>query len=160
MLPEDDWANLKRIAENHGRGFLVSVFQPGGLAMAKRLGCKRIKVASRAAMPFPYRDWGGEFIVSDGFDEFYNPDPAVLARIRFMQCVPDYPPPLAEAKWHGDPAIGLSDHSGTPWVAIDALARGCKMIEVHVDGMPGSIAFEQLKLITEARDAFAAMSPS
>ena len=58
---------------------------------------------------------------------------------------------------------GFSDHSGTPWRAIDAISRGCKLIEVHfyidpLDAGPdllASLNINELKLVCEARDAFA-----
>ena len=152
-LPFEDWAAIKDLTEKFGMSFLVSVFQHGGLKMAKELGCTRIKVASRAAKTFPYDDWDGEFLVSASMNGAIT---HWKYPVQCLECIPKYPTPMNEARW---PAgyNGLSDHSGNPWVAIDALARGCPIVEVHVDGMPGSITFDQLKLICEARDAFAAM---
>ena len=58
---------------------------------------------------------------------------------------------------------GLSDHSGTIYPALDAMARGASVIEVHIklnDKGPdaaSSITPYNLKQICEARDAFAEM---
>jgi sialic acid synthase SpsE len=58
---------------------------------------------------------------------------------------------------------GFSDHSGSPWRAIDAISRGCKLVEVHfyidpLDAGPdllASLNLDELRLVCEARDAFA-----
>ena len=163
MLTFNEWKWIKAECTLNGVNFLVSVFQHGGLKMAKDLGCTRIKVASRAAQSFPYRDWEGDFIISEGMCRpVHMRSPA---RVTTMQCCMEYPTPLVKARWQdgrqevtdNSLGFGLSDHSGNPWIAIDAIARGCPMVEVHVDGMPGSVTFEQLKLICEARDNFMAM---
>ena len=56
-------------------------------------------------------------------------------------------------------------HSGTIWPALDAMARGCPIVEVHfrmerMGDNPDrvvSLTPAQLTLIREARDAFAEM---
>jgi hypothetical protein len=40
------------------------------------------------------------------------------------------------------------------------MARGCKLVELHVDGMPGSLSFKQFEMVAEAADAFADMRRS
>jgi sialic acid synthase SpsE len=77
--------------------------------------------------------------------------------VRF-ECEANYPSTL---KWRGD-APGFSDHSGNPWRAIDAIARGCQWVEVHFyddpseagPDLPASLDPDQLALVCKVRDAF------
>jgi sialic acid synthase SpsE len=58
---------------------------------------------------------------------------------------------------------GFSDHSGKPFLGIDAISRGCKLLEVHfkVDGidagldLPACLTVDELRLVCEARDYYA-----
>lgn len=162
----DSWKWVKDQCDDIGIDFLASVFQPTGIEWLKELQPKYYKVASRAAKTYPYQDVPGPFLISDGFGlpqghERLIPEPAY-----FLQCTPKYPTPLPEARWI-DPVgstyrCGLSDHSGTPWPAIDAIARGAKFIEVHFgdkegpDG-PVNLTTTELKLICRFRDAVTEM---
>lgn len=58
-----------------------------------------------------------------------------------LQCTSEYPTPperiglgaLADLRgWTWEPTVGLSDHSGTPWAGIAAVALGAAIVEVHV----------------------------
>lgn len=152
--------------------FFASAFQPTAVQWLKQLGVKAYKVASRAAATYPYDAVPGLFIVSDGMVGG-SADAMALRRKReadsiWLQCRSKYPTPLAEAQWDWDLDYGdrgLSDHSGTIWPGLDAMARGCPMLEVHFaidkadagNDAPVVLTVDQLKLLCEARDAFAAM---
>lgn len=92
-----------------------------------------------------------------------------------FQCTTNYPTKLEdvginvidEYKKKFDCVVGLSDHSGTPYPALAAMARGgADLIEVHVTfdrRMYGpdtiaSVTFDELNLICRSRDAFHVMS--
>jgi sialic acid synthase SpsE len=168
-LTLDEWRTVKQKADDLGIDFLASAFQPTAVEWLKELNVSAYKVASRAAKTYPYDSVPGPFIISTGFgvplfpgpvDGF--PDPVCYP----LHCVPKYPCPLSEARYptfDGNLSFsGLSDHSGTPWPAMDALARGAKIIEVHFgdkegpDG-PVNLTLDELKLICDFRDALKEM---
>lgn len=155
-LVYEDWFDIKEYCEDIGIGFMVSPFCQKGVEWAITLDCDYIKVASRNTAVFPYDICKGErLIISDGMHEI----PPVDA-IR-LQCTSKYPTPMEEARWVRHD--GLSDHSGTPYPAMDALARGAKAVEVHLSfdewdrDRNSSVRKHHLKQICEFRDAIARM---
>lgn len=147
------WRIVKARAESLGLVFLASAFQNSTVDWLGALNVDATKVASRAATNFPYERAPKPFLISTGMEY-----PAVEGAI-YLECESNYP---STAQWTGK-FPGFSDHSGTPWRAIDAIARGCKLVEVHfyIDpedagpDLPASLDRDQLKLVCEARDAFA-----
>ena len=92
------------------------------------------------------------------------------AEFTLMQCTSRYPTPLSEVglnvleemrRRYSCP-VGLSDHSGTPFPALAAMARGASVIELHVTfdrrmfgpDVSASITFDELAFLSQARDAF------
>jgi N-acetylneuraminate synthase len=125
---------------------------------------------------------GGHILVSSGMSPWQEIDDTVAllssrgAEFVVMQCTSRYPTPLSEVglnvleelrKRYSCP-VGLSDHSGTPFPALAAMARGAAVIELHVTfdrlmfgpDVPASITFEELGFICRARDAFVEMDGS
>lgn len=151
----DDWLLVKDACDDLGVGFLASVFQHTTVNWMQALGAPAIKVASRAARDFPYSEAPGTLLVSLGM----YPPPAGRAGVVLFECESNYPSTL---RWAGSQP-GFSDHSGTPWRAIDAMARGCEWVEVHFyvhpqhagPDLPASLDCEELELVCLARDAFA-----
>ncbi len=161
MLTLEKWKGVKRYADDLGLHFFASVFQKTGIEWGKELEFPVWKVASRAADMFPYDEVPGPFLVSDGMNYFESITFGGPTLCR-LHCVMKYPTPLSEALY--DVAYdGLSDHSGTIFPALDAMARGASVIEVHIklnDTGPdatSSITPYNLRQICEARDGFAAM---
>jgi N,N'-diacetyllegionaminate synthase len=164
----ETWAKIKESAEAYGMDFLASAFQPTAVQWLKKLNVAAYKVASRAAATYPYDAVPGPFLISDGMHMVkINPNRSGAIR---LQCIPKYPTPLKEARWERGPDAddyghGLSDHSGTVWPGLDAMARGCPLIELHfaidkADAGPDAavcLTVDELKLLCQARDAFAAM---
>lgn len=153
VMSLDDWRQVKEFTEACGMMFLASVFQHSTVGWLNKLGVEATKVASRAAEKFPYPMAPAPFLISTGM-KFPERDDAI-----YLQCEANYP---STAKWFNN-WHGFSDHSGTPWRAIDAISRGCSLIEVHfyideIDAgpdLPASLNLDELKLVCEARDAFA-----
>lgn len=168
MLDEKDWAWIKDNVEDRPGSptsptpvFLASAFQYGAVKMLTRLGVKAYKVGARAADTFPWVE-DAPHIVSINF----MLSRTIRTRIYVaLACRGKYPTPLNEARWNMAEGFtwpeGLSDHSGTPWPAIDAIMRGAYVVEVHVKlddegagpDASSAVTFDQLKLICEARDA-------
>lgn len=154
-ISDSRWKTIHTVCQSAGIDLILSAFQPSGVELINELGITH-KVASRAAGNYPYDIMKGESIGSNGFHE-------PLTHY-ILQCNPTYPAPM-EA-WRCMETDGISDHSGTVWPAIDALAREENpIIEVHfrpVGFEPGpdapvELTTSQLKLICEARDAFTEM---
>lgn len=168
LLPLETWAAIKDNCEAHGMEFMASAFQPTAVDWLNQLGVKRFKVASRAVEAFPYEKAKGEFIVSNGMGMKWPDVPH-----KKLMCVSKYPTPLSDAGWapsviHGAGfmwnADGLSDHSGTPWPAIDALARGAEIVEVHFKteysrgpDLASSVTVDELKMICDFQKALKEM---
>lgn len=168
-ISDSRWKTIHTVCQSAGIDLILSAFQPSGVELINELGITH-KVASRAAGNYPYDMMRGQSIGSNGF---------VRPRTDYvLQCAPEYPVPLSRAAWEaphlesvsGEEYLetttdGLSDHSGAVWPAIDALARGAGIIEVHFrpEGFepgpdaPVELTTSQLKLICEARDAFTEM---
>jgi len=154
-----EWLQVKSAAKNLGLDLLVSIFQNSAIELAHSLELRYIKVASRARRSFPFIAFPEhEFLVSTDI-QFARP-----SRWHLMYCVPEYPAPLWKARWD-DRMEGLSDHSGMVWPGIDAICRGARFLEVHfcpdeLDPGPDKLVcltVEQLKQLTECRDAIAGM---
>lgn len=151
-LDPDGWRAVNTYAGWRGIDLLFSAFERNTVSLAASLNPRYVKVASRAARDFPYDVLPDRtFLVSDGMYE--PPDRPDVIR---FQCEANYP---STSRW-GGVHPGFSDHSGTPWRAVDALLRGCAMIEVHFfinpcdagPDLPASLTLDQLRTVCEARD--------
>lgn len=151
-LDPDEWEEVGSYADWRGVDLLFSAFEYSTARFAPPHSPRYVKVASRAARDFPYDVLPGRtFLVSDGMYE--PPDRPDVIR---FQCEANYP---STSRW-GGVHPGFSDHSGTPWRAVDALLRGCAMIEVHFfinpcdagPDLPASLTLDQLRTVCEARD--------
>jgi len=161
LLTLEQWKAVKAECDIHNIDFLASVFQMQGIEWLKELEPKYYKVASRAVWNYPYELVSpGPFLISMGDLEFRKEFGPWPQRGEGLDCVMKYPAPLNEAMWEGESA-GLSDHSGTVWPGLDAIARGADFLEVHFcpDGTnPGNDApvclnFNQLKLLCDFNKA-------
>ncbi|KKK61259.1 hypothetical protein LCGC14_3016130, partial [marine sediment metagenome] len=133
MLHLREWKNVKQFAENQDIDFFASVFQKTGIEWGKELEFPVWKVASRAALTFPYEEVAGPFLVSLGAHDPTELDFIGTKNVRGMYCIMKYPTPLNQSRWHWQfNCTGLSDHSGTIFPALDAMARGASVIEVHI----------------------------
>jgi N-acetylneuraminate synthase len=90
-----------------------------------------------------------------------------------MQCTSAYPTPLEavglnvldELRREFDCPVGLSDHSGSMFPGLAALARGANLLEVHVTfdrrmfspDTAASLTFDELKIVCQMRDALSTM---
>lgn len=161
MLHLREWKNVKQFAKDQGIDFFASVFQMTGIEWGKELEFPVWKVASRAATTFPYEEALPPFLISVP-GEIDPPLWIPFGPWWLLFCVSQYPTPLRNARMR-EGAHGLSDHSGTIFPVIHAIAHGASVIEVHIklnDTGPdaeSSITPYNLKQICEARDAFAEM---
>lgn len=160
LLPFSKW---KKLAFTFGGQIdvLWSVFQPTAVKWIADLGPRYCKVASRAADNFPYDALRGPFLVSTDHKKTRFD---ITHGFYALKCVQQYPAPLELCGW--EPGYsGLSDHSGTVWPGLDAIAHGARFLEVHFRtpwadmGNDADVALDPkaLRLLCEARNAFTNM---
>ncbi|CAN5348953.1 N-acetylneuraminate synthase [soil metagenome] len=172
---EEQWAGLKRHAEDRGLFFLSSPFSIEAVELLSRVGVAAWKVASGEVGNAPLfegmAETGRPFLISTGMSPLPEIDAAVervKARgleLTVLQCTSSYPCPPESLglnmlpffrERYGCP-VGLSDHSGTIYAGLAAAALEAKVIELHVTlsrkafgpDVPASVTAEELALLVE-----------
>ena len=180
----EQWAGLAQHAGEAGLAFLSSPFSLEAVELLRALDVPAWKVASgevgsRSLLAAMCAD-GRPVLLSTGMSSYDEIDDAVTAIKRtgaplaVMQCASRYPTPLervglnviADYRQRYDCPVGLSDHSGSVYPALAALAQGADIIEVHLTlsrhmfgpDVPVSLTVEELQAVAAARDAFHTMA--
>ncbi len=146
----DQWAGLKKHANSVGLDFLSSPFSRQAINLLAKIGVDVWKVSSgEISAPDMLTELAKRkdpLIVSTGMSDYEEINTVVkLLRERdvifgLLQCTTMYPTPLRyvglnvihELRKRHNCIVGLSDHSGSLAPATAAIARGCKLIELHV----------------------------
>jgi len=157
-LTLDQWQEVKDVSGDQQLEFLASVFQTRTVEWLSKLNVSATKVASRAARDFPYGDSPGPYLVSNGM--YPIPDRSDVVG---LQCEANYP----SKAWWGEKLPGFSDHSAGMARPIHALAKGCKIVEVHFfcneedagPDLPASLNVDQLAVVCRARDVMTFNQP-
>ncbi|MCX8040721.1 MAG: N-acetylneuraminate synthase family protein [Planctomycetota bacterium] len=150
-LAAEDFAALKRAAEDAGLIFLCTPFDAASAAMLAELGVLGWKLGSGDLTNFPLLAQvaasGRPLLVSTGMSELDEVEDAaaLLAAhgrppVAWLHCVSQYPAPEAESNLRAMDAlrlalggpVGMSDHSRGLAVALAAVARGAAVIEKHL----------------------------
>jgi len=179
----EQWQNLAAHAKQCGVIFFSSPFSVEAVHLLAELGVALWKVPSGELRSRDLLEAmlaaGGHVLISTGMSPWREIDETVAllrsraAEFTLMQCTSRYPTPLSEVglniieqmrKRYSCP-VGLSDHSGTLFPALAAMARGASVIEVHVTfdrrmfgpDVSASITFDELDFLSRARDAFSEM---
>lgn len=179
----DEWRGLAEHARGRGLLFLSSPFSLAAVEMLAGIGMPAWKVgsgeAASAGLLEAMAATGAPILLSTGMSPWDEIAAAVErieglgAGLALLQCTSRYPTPLEEVGLNvidelrarfGCP-VGLSDHSGTPWPGLAALARGADLVEVHLTlhrrafgpDVPASLTPDEVRLLAEARDALAVM---
>ena len=176
----EQWQELASHAKERGVIFLSSPFSVEAVHLLATLGVTLWKVPSGELRSRDLLEamvaTGGHILVSSGMSPWQEIDEIVaLLRSRaveftLMQCTSRYPTPLSQVglnvldqmRSRYSCPVGLSDHSGTPFPALAAMAHGATVIELHVTfdrrmfgpDVPASITFDELGFLCRARDAF------
>jgi len=158
FMPFGSWQKVKTYADGIGITFLASAFQPIAVEWLKELKVDAYKVASRAVDNYPYGKVPGPFIISCG-----RAIPIQVGHLFGkswrLQCDATYP--CKPTAWNS--LDGLSDHSGSVYPGLYAIAHQAPILEVHFklkNGGPDdavSLSIDQLKFLCEARDEFASL---
>jgi N,N'-diacetyllegionaminate synthase len=179
----DQWHGLAQHAHQRGLVFLSSAFSTAAVELLKGVGVAAWKIGSGE---FASRDlWdamastGKPLLFSTGLASRAEiQDAADLFRSKclpfaLLQCTTTYPSPLEdiglnvieELRNEFCCPVGLSDHSGSLFPGLAALARGANILEVHVTfhrdmfgpDVPASLTFDELRMMCGMRDALTKM---
>jgi len=148
---EGQWAGLRRHAHERGLAFLSSPFSIEAFELLERVGVDAWKVASgETSNPVLVERCaasGLPVLLSTGMSSWDEIDTAVaLVRRRsdgplaVLQCTSQYPTPpediglnvIEQIAERFGCAAGLSDHSGSIFPSIAAVALGARVVEVHI----------------------------
>ncbi len=174
----EEWAGLAAHAWDRGLVFLSSAFSLEAVELLDRLEVAAWKTGAGEITNLPMIErmarTGRPVLLSSGLADWDDLDRAVKvvreagAPVGIFQCTTAYPCPperlglnvISEIhRRYGCPA-GLSDHSGTIYAGLGALALGARMIEVHIvfsrdcfgPDTPASITIDELEtLVTGVR---------
>ncbi len=143
------WKDLKAHAEDRNLQFLSSPFSMEAVALLREVGVPAWKVGSGETGNLPLLEYlgglGQPVLLSTGMSSWQEIDAAVSViraqggEVGVFQCTTAYPCPperiglniLAALRTRYDCPVGLSDHSGTIYPALAAVALGVHLIEVH-----------------------------
>jgi N,N'-diacetyllegionaminate synthase len=177
------WQGLAEHAQKRSLLFLSSCFSLEAVQMMQRIGMPAWKVGSGEIHSDGLLDamaaTGEPVLLSTGLSGFAAVERQVerLGRLNvavaLFQCTTRYPTTFDQVGLNAIDAlhdrfgcpVGLSDHSGSIWPSVAAMARGAPLIEVHVvlhrrqfgPDTPASLEPQELAQLVEARDAIHAM---
>lgn len=145
----EQWEGLARHAREKGLVFLSTPFSMEAVELLERLEVPAWKIGSGEISNLPMLErvarTGKPVLLSSGMSPWCELDEAVdLVRahgapVAVLQCTTSYPCPaekvglnvLAELRGRYGCPVGLSDHSGTIFAPLAAVALGAELIEVH-----------------------------
>ena len=145
----EQWQGVKDHCESAGVEFISSPFSCAAVDMLAQMGVHRFKIGSGEVSNLLILEkiarTKKEIILSSGMSRYSELDEAVKLitdfgnRFSVLQCTSKYPSPAEEIglnvigelrQRYGVP-VGLSDHSGTIYPALAAVALGADIVEVH-----------------------------
>lgn len=172
---KEQWAGLKKHADDRGLLFLSSPFSMQAVELLNDIGMNVWKIASGEINNVQMLEGIAAFrkpiILSSGMSDWNELDAAV-GQIRkteiplaVLQCTSAYPCPpekiglnmLEALQKRYDCATGLSDHSGKIYAGLAAATLGAEVLEVHVTlsremfgpDVPSSITTDELRQLVE-----------
>ncbi len=147
---DEQWAGLRRHAADVGLAFVSSPFSLEAVALLDALDADALKVASgevpNLELVGACGATGRPVLLSSGMSPLAELDAAVEqlrasgAPFAVLQCASSYPCPpedvgldqLGALRERYGVEVGLSDHSGTIFASLAAVALGARVLEVHV----------------------------
>ncbi|MCQ2519083.1 MAG: N-acetylneuraminate synthase family protein [Lachnospiraceae bacterium] len=150
----EQWVGLKNHAEEKGLDFLSSPFSLEAVDLLEEIGIVGWKVGSGEVyskyLLERMAQTGKPVIISSGMStyenikEHYDSIKKYSDKVGIVQCTTSYPSSFEAVGLNVidkliadyDCPIGLSDHSGTIYPALAAVARGAKIVEVHITLSP------------------------
>jgi N-acetylneuraminate synthase len=180
---ETQWIGLKEHAQKCGLDFLSSPFSKEAFILLDRIGVPAWKLGSGEVFNSYLLDLmiktKKPILLSSGmstYDDLKNQVYGIEqanGKFAIFQCTTTYPTSyseiglniIGELKNRFKCPVGLSDHSGTIFPSLAAVALGVKLIEVHVTmskymfgpDISSSLTIEQLKEMVEGVRAISCM---
>jgi N-acetylneuraminate synthase len=177
---EEQWMGLANHAKDRGLIFLSSAFSIKAIELLRKIGVPAWKVASGEIesdeLLQEMAKTGAPIFLSTGMSDFEEIDLAI-DRIKekglpfaVFQCTSIYPTLLDQVglniidelrdRYHCP--VGLSDHTGSIFPGLAAMAHNLDLLEVHVTfdkrlfgpDIKASITIDDLRLLVEAKHAF------
>jgi N,N'-diacetyllegionaminate synthase len=169
------WQGLKQHCDQKNIIFLSSPFSLQAVDLLAQLEMAAWKVPSGETGNLPMVEkmaaTGRPILLSTGMSTSREIEAAVAcvkalgAPLAVMQCTSAYPSApeniglnlIARFRETYGCAAGLSDHSGTIWPGVAAIALGCQILEVHITfsremfgpDVPASITIDELRRLVE-----------
>ncbi|MHC4474185.1 MAG: N-acetylneuraminate synthase family protein [Planctomycetota bacterium] len=146
----DQWKQIKQHCQEVGLVFMSSPFSNAAVDVLEEVGLRKYKIGSGEVTNFlllkKVATTGKDIILSSGMSSFDELDAAVdflrpfRNNLAILQCTTQYPTAakdvglnvIAEIRSRYRCQVGLSDHSGTIYPSIAAVALGAEIVEVHV----------------------------
>ena len=146
----EQWIDLKKHSDERGLIFLSSPFSEEAVDLLLRVGIAAWKVASGELGNTPMLERMAEadlpVLLSTGMSPLEEIDAAVEGflqkgvKVAVLQCTSTYPTPPEKIGLNMIPSfrsrygcpVGLSDHSGSIYAGLAAVALGANLLEVHV----------------------------
>lgn len=174
------WKGLAEHARDRGLVFLSSPFSVKAVEMLWDLGVRAWKIGSgefgSKGLLHAMGERGGTILLSTGMSRMSEIEEGV-EKIQSMglpfaifQCTSCYPTPLEsvginvmdELRSRFHCPVGLSDHSGSVFPGLYAMARGADLLEVHVTfdrrlfgpDVKASVTMDELTFLSEAGRSF------
>jgi len=183
---EIQWKELSDHAKKRNLFFLSSPFSVKAVDILEKLKVPAWKVGSGEILSEEILDRmcrsGAPILLSTGMSKWAEIEECVQlikkrkAPYALMQCTSMYPTSyeniglnvIKEMRERFECPVGLSDHSGSIYPGLAAMALGATLIEVHIiydrkcfgPDTVASITPKELRLLVEARDAFFKMFSS
>ena len=147
---EEQWHGLKKHVTERGLLFISSPFSLEAIALLTRVGVAAWKIASgeinNTQMLEAVANTELPILLSTGMSSISEIDKAVKQvksyglPLTVLQCTSAYPCPPEKVGLNMIPffreryacAVGLSDHSGTPYPGLAAATMGSDVLEIHV----------------------------
>ncbi len=147
---KSQWKEIKQHCEDKRLGFLATPFCIAAVDLLEELNVNRYKIASGSVSDLLLIDkiasTGKPVILSSGMSDLSELDLAIQNirkkhnKISLLQCTTAYPCApenlellrILEFKNRYDIPVGLSDHSGSVYAGIAAVALGAEILEFHV----------------------------
>ena len=177
----DQWNGLAKHAMERGLIFLSSPFSEAAVNLLKGLNLPAWKIgsgetASGMLLDYILKETKGPILLSTGMCRWREIEKEVRKiqkakrPLAVFHCVSEYPTPLRrsglnllqEYQYKYRVPVGLSDHSGTIYPALAAIAKGVSLLEMHLildRKMPGpdvssSLTIEEFRIIRQFADAW------
>lgn len=146
----EQWAGIKAHCDERGIEFFASPFSVAAVNLLENLCVRRYKIGSgemtNLLMLERIGRTGKPIILSSGLSTFEDMDQTIEFlrpfgnKLSLLQCTTSYPTKasglglnvIGELKARYGIPIGFSDHSGSIYAAIAAVAQGAELVEFHV----------------------------